>query len=447
VLLAVLLGVLLRRWTVEMYGPGAGVAAVALYAVSPSFLAHGHLATADVAAALGYSSSLFAWWLYLRDQSTVRAFVAGIATGVAILLKFSCAIALGVIVLSGIVDVVFGEGKKARRFASLTAGVIALLAALVMTIDLGYGLQRINGRLGDLVLPSRGPVARLAVAYPQVIVPLPQKFLEGLDLVATGRDSVRTPFYLAGEFSEQGWWYYHLVAFALKTPLPILLASVAAILLGVLGRLHGKRASLLALGAMAVFAANAAANPLATGVRHLLPAEPLLLILVAPWVAGPLTAVRRTAPQPGAWLLATAAVGAFFWVAYGTARVAPRYLEYFNEAAGGPANGREWLLDSNLDWGQDLVRLSRYMKQRGLRSIPLAYMGTVHPAVYGVRFTALSPQSRGIVAISPSTLMGSTYAIWSDERRHESPTSEAFAWLRVKQPVEQVGALLVFDLH
>ena len=47
-----------------------------------------------------------------------------------------------------------------------------------------------------------------------------------------------------------------------------------------------------------------------------------------------------------------------------TLSVAPHYLAYFNEAFGGPANGYKFLADSsNLDWGQDLKGLKRFMEK------------------------------------------------------------------------------------
>ena len=58
----------------------------------------------------------------------------------------------------------------------------------------------------------------------------------------------------------------------------------------------------------------------------------------------------------------------------------PQQLGYFNEWAGGPIGGRQHLLDSNLDWGQNLRELRDYLDQKHLRLNGLAYFGTIQPA-------------------------------------------------------------------
>ncbi|HZE90054.1 MAG TPA: hypothetical protein VE404_10915, partial [Verrucomicrobiae bacterium] len=64
----------------------------------------------------------------------------------------------------------------------------------------------------------------------------------------------------------------------------------------------------------------------------------------------------------------------------------PGYLSYFNFLAGGPGGGWRYLLDSNIDWGQDLARLKRTMDAHGIDEVYLAYFGTADPASYGIRF-------------------------------------------------------------
>ncbi len=41
----------------------------------------------------------------------------------------------------------------------------------------------------------------------------------------------------------------------------------------------------------------------------------------------------------------------------------PHSMSCFNELAGGPQNGDKYLLDSNLDWGQDVFYLKRWWEQ------------------------------------------------------------------------------------
>jgi len=53
----------------------------------------------------------------------------------------------------------------------------------------------------------------------------------------------------------------------------------------------------------------------------------------------------------------------------------PNYLPFFNMAAGGSENGFKYLLDSNLDWGQDLIKVSEWASQNGVERPDLPPLG------------------------------------------------------------------------
>jgi hypothetical protein len=77
----------------------------------------------------------------------------------------------------------------------------------------------------------------------------------------------------------------------------------------------------------------------------------------------------------------------------------PNELAYFNALAGGPRGGRAILADSNLDWGQGLIRLAKLLKERSeLADLTLFYFGNTSPNNYGITckyyvFDALSVPS------------------------------------------------------
>src|SRR5262249_13095565 len=170
-------------------------------------------------------------------------------------------------------------------------------------------------------------------------------------------------YFLAGELSAEGWWYYHLAAFAVKCPLPVLGAFLFSVVAWLAGRSPGRRDYAGFVPIVLLFAANAPVNPLDIGERPVLAAYPLCFIAVAPWLAGALEEApwwptpsgerARTEPRPRAkasrWLPAAAAALVLLWTAAGDLAIAPRYLQFFNEAAGGPERGHPVLIDSNLD--------------------------------------------------------------------------------------------------
>jgi len=145
-------------------------------------------------------------------------------------------------------------------------------------------------------------------------------------------------------------------------------------------------------------------------------------------------------------LPAAAASIALLWTATGTLQVSPRYLQFFNEAAGGDENGHRMLIDSNIDWGQDLIRLREYLVENNIEGVALAYFGRVHPAVYGIKFTALERGvSHGKAVVSASFLMGRPY-FWYRGGKMGWVPARTYEWLRAHKPVARVGSMFVFDL-
>jgi len=103
-----------------------------------------------------------------------------------------------------------------------------------------------------------------------------------------------------------------------------------------------------------------------------------------------------------------------FFFALESTSAYPHYLSFFNLAVGGAGNGHRYLLDSNLDWGQDLIRLKHWVELYNTPAICLSYFGTADPSYYGITYRPL-PHVRNkrdlealdcVVAISVEHLYG-----------------------------------------
>jgi hypothetical protein len=101
------------------------------------------------------------------------------------------------------------------------------------------------------------------------------------------------------------------------------------------------------------------------------------------------------------------------------ASVYPSPLAFFNILVGGPNHGDECLVDSNLDWGQDLKGVKRWMTANHVDQINLCYFGSADPAYYRINATPLpgnglmergqAPELPGYVAISVTNLRGAYF--------------------------------------
>ena len=408
------------------FGATAALAAALLAALSPDVLAHGSLVTTDLAFALFFFLSVVATERLLEQATARRLCAAGLATGAAFATKFSApilllvfaAFALRVVLRSRPLETALvGEAHEVKAKLARLAHVFGWLAAVgalsLLVVWSSYGFH--GGLTSDLALREelRRPLVseqagflRSAVAWAGRALLVPEDFSRGL-LFVTEHSAAR-PTFLLGERRDSGFPSYFAVTFLLKTPVPLLL--LAALALFRIPRLPRREAFLLWLP-VAVYLAATATRGLQIGHRHLLPIYPFLFV-AAGEAAAALVAWR--APK-GAWLAGALAL----WYAGGTLLQHPHHLAYFNEIAGGSRNGWRLLVDSNLDWGQDLKRLAEWTRANHVGKLKLSYFGSADPAYYGIDSEALpgytSPHAARItreiepgdtVAVSATNLQG-----------------------------------------
>ncbi len=385
------------------FGAVAGAAALGLAALSPEVLAHGALVTTDLAFALFFFLSVVAFTRALESATPGRLAAAGLATGAAFATKFSAPILVPVLLLLGLL------GGRVRRLAGSLA-VVGLSALLVVWASYGFRpalspdpAVRAAGR-APLDAPAEGLQRAVALAGNAGLVP--EDYARGLLFVM--RHSEARPTFLLGELSDHGFPHYFLVTFLLKTPVPLLLLTLLALFRA--PRLDRRAAAFLWLPVL-VYVVVTSTRGLQIGHRHLLPLYPFLFV-----AAGEALAWLSSRRRPVGLALA-ALLG--LWYAGGTLLNHPHHLAYFNEIAGGPANGWRRLVDSNLDWGQDLKRLAAWMRANGVARIKLSYFGSADPSYYGIDAEALpgytSPHAThvvreirpgDVVAVSATNLQG-----------------------------------------
>jgi len=139
------------------------------------------------------------------------------------------------------------------------------------------------------------------------------------------------------------------------------------------------------------------------------------------------------------------------WLAGSVLRAHPHHLAYFNEAAGGPANGFKWLVDSNLDWGQDLKGLGRALHEMGDPPIYLSYFGVGDPAIYGIRFVPVVRNwnvPRAGDAVDPAASGRVLFAVSATNLQANYFTDKTLlSWLKDREPIKVLGySIFLYDL-
>jgi hypothetical protein len=381
ILLGAFLGIGIWYVTRRLFGPVAAIGALVLYSTDPNVLAHARLLHTDAdPSALGFLAVACLVFALSRRSSWRYPTMAGTFLALALLAKYSSLLLLGV-------------------FAALA--VFSLLTA-PRAVEPGGGP-------GDM--PSRRDAWRTMLRTGlclTILVPLLALlfyrgqagwYFRGLGMVIEHSRGGHLA-YLMGEWSTGGWWYYFPVAIAVKTPFPLLGLAVAGIVL-IARRLRGTQAiqGMMFVIAFGIWLAGAMASSVNIGIRHILPAYVLLFVFAG-------AAVRSCAGNRAGRI---ALGGLLVWTTISAVRTYPDYIAYFNEPAGGPAGGARYLVASNLDWGQELISLKRYMDEQGIQEVAIHTIGAPVPDIYGIRKvriedTAPSPDKPVHFA------MGATYA-------------------------------------
>jgi 4-amino-4-deoxy-L-arabinose transferase and related glycosyltransferases of PMT family len=353
-------GVALFGWARRETDERVAVLAVLLFTMQPIILGYAGLATLDSAAVAGLAVALVAFSAWLRRSTLARAALLGAAFAFSILCKFSCIGFVPAACLAIYVVRSMREPARQRERLRTLASIVVVPFAAFLTLWAGYGFT--VGHLADLGGHRQqfGALDRLLFARLPPSMPLPAaSFFRGIaELLST--DNRSSDLYLFGHVSKDGWWWYFPTSAALKTTLPFLALVVAG---GVAAWRMPRHRWPLAEALAAAVAIIAVVMPSSRdiGVRYILPMYVPFSIAAAIGAA----ALLDSAPSG---LRRTAIVLIALHVAASLA-AHPDYFPYFNELAGGDP-GR-CLIDSNLDWGQDVLRLRRTIHERGIDRISL----------------------------------------------------------------------------
>ena len=420
-ILGLILGVVIFRWASSLFGVNAGLLSLTIFAFDPNLIAQSRLSTTDLGLALTMTLALWRFWKWLEQPGWRNLILVGVLSGAAITTKFT-GVTLAPLFGLSLLLYPIAPGKSywrtvlTRLGQLISAGLMALLCIWIV-----YGFEIKDG------LPAA-------------------TYWRGLSKIFT-EYSQGYPTYLFGQISRTGWWYYFPVTFVLKTPLPTLI--LFAIGLVAIFRQNIARHSAAAWLSPFLLMGFALISPLAIGYRHILPVLPLVIVVAGQ--AGnlliPITRAEHGVRRP-TWMLRNAmgSVILIAWLMIGTLAIYPHHLSYFNEIAGGPLQANRALVDSNLDWGQDLPALKQWQQEHQQACVNLSFFGTALPAVYGVRYSPLPGflhflYGSDVNAYNPYTPEPGWYAISETSRRLGLVWSDnnLYAFFRDREPDARAG--------
>jgi hypothetical protein len=355
-----------------------------------------------------------------------------------------------------------------------------VLVSLVV-LNAGYAFHGTGKRLGDYAFVSHtfggvtppafddpdprvrfgnrfahGPAARIPI-------PLPEDYIRGIDIQRNDFER-QLPSYLGGVWQNTGWWHYYLHAAFVKTPLGLLALGAWALGRWIAGHARGKsgrfdRAWLaLALPPIGIFVLVSSQTGFNHHYRYVLPALPFACVAIGS--LGPV--MRRSAPIASGVL-----AGLLAWATVSAVRLVPHQLSFFNEIAGGPERGSEHLVDSNIDWGQDVLSLQRWLEENpGFDQLQMAYFGSIDPIRAGLSYRLAPPAPRGgdaaadtaepstagprpgHYAISVNFVRGMRFGTFDGQGRQVMALAGDYAYFQQFVPVGRAGySILLYDIR
>ncbi|HTA70220.1 MAG TPA: phospholipid carrier-dependent glycosyltransferase [Bryobacteraceae bacterium] len=452
ILLTAALGFLMAVWTRCRFGVGPALLALALLAFDPNILAHGHYATTDLGATFFIFAACIAWDAFLSSRRKLHLALSGILLGFAVGTKFSAVMLLPAFAILYAIR----WWQQNERFTLLHfAGSLLAVAAIAYVAIVAVYLPEAKSFVPSWAVKRPGPPLETAVNCTNTIGDLlcqtgrvvslqANSFYRGLSNFAQHNAGGHLS-YLLGQFSQYGWWYYFPVVFLVKTPTAdlllfgVLLVGAGLALFRNKFRINVQQVPIAwatILVPPLLYFGLSMASRIDLGVRHLLPFYPFFFIALA---AGFFELVKSRPPWTGPLLILVCVL-----LAAESLSAFPDYLSFFNLVSGGTWRGPNYLLDSNIDWGEDLKKLRGYINAHPAPQYCLEYFGTAVPDYYGIEHTGYvartnQPGERQnmdcMVAISATVL----YDLY------EAPGS--FTWLRARKPVGRVGGIWIFDVR
>ncbi len=397
-------------WGRRYFSPTVAVTATALFTLLPPILAHGGLATTDMAltACLGLAFLALLIW---AERPTIRhSVLLGAATAAAVLSKFTALGFFPVAAGFALAAYIMSQRPPASRLMALAKERAVPFAVAVLT----------------------GAIAIWAVyLFSFDRVPAPELF-DGVRR-AMRHNAGEGGGYLFGRLSQTGFWYFFPMVLVIKTPIGflLLLAFGAFVCLRRWREANYLPPLALSLGILA----PAMTSPVNYGVRHILPVYIGFSIVAA---LGIRELVRSRRGWPG-----FAALALVLWMAIAGAVKHPEYLAYMNEFF--DREPENVLVDSDLDWGQDTIRLGRRLRELGATQVMFTTMNLTDDLL---RVWPGLPPSKPINPIEPTagwTAVSPTF--WkTGEFGLEHRYANLHPWFTYVQPKERVGSLLLYYL-
>ncbi len=451
-------------WTRSLYNAKAALLATTIFCFSPTVMAHARVVHFDSAATFGALCAIYFFTRYLSNQTKKNFFFAVCALGIALLTKFSLLLLIPFIFLLVGIYKEFNFKCTAKAFLIILCAYIFIVFPAYAFHVSQYPKERQLSDTKQLLMYAKPSIQKSLVIWmaDKPILRAGGQYGLGV-LLSFQRMGVSDITYFLGKTSDKGSPYYFPTVYFLKEPLAwwiLALFACGFALWKLKKKKYGYKTFLIdnrnnfgkiaiALWIILYWLISIIKGP-NIGVRYLLPVYPFMIILVSGQISNWFTQIQK---NKNVYMFSAGTLAVLLgWYVVENARIYPLYFTYFNQVAGGSAGGYRYAVDSNLDWGQDLIRLSNWVSEKNIKKIEFSYFGWANPTYYlgdrgVVTYTNYKDeqdfkkqnQTDGWIAVSANFLQ------WEHIRKDQQ--WPYYGWIKKYTPVTVIGnSIFVYQI-
>ena len=491
ILLGIILGIYVYLWAKKLYGPKAGIFALLLYTFNPIIIGNTPLLLTDMSVTVFGFISLYYLWRFVSKKSFKNLIITGITFGLAQSSKFTALFLIPVFILLMFLSAYdfspkilikeFLAKRRIKEILFMSHSFIVILVLSLIVINIFYGFEGFLKPLDTRILEDKGTYFDKEAYKPTAIADritdstflhglitniinygssvFPYSYLKDLAAVISMYSSETSTIgggYLMGEYNKEGWWYYLILAFIIKTPIPLLIFILIAIYSSFFpaykqvdentySHFSAERFknALFILIPLIIFPLYFMFHNTVGGLRYLLPSFPFLFVFIS--------RIFNVNIKRSIFIMLIILLSG--WYVLESILIFPNYTAYFNQLIGGSPNGYKYLQGADLDSGQDLPLLKEYVNKNGISNLKLAYYGTPDPYYY-LNFTCLAcpvcpisieaecplrcEPNYGLIAVSASLLQNTPHL----------KNINCFDWIKAYKPLKQIGyTLFIYNIE
>lgn len=363
-LVTIFLGLLIFKWTSQLYNSRTGLFSLLLFLLCPNFLAHGIFVSSDIFAAFFMTLSLYYLWKFANEQKTGHLIIMSFATALAQISKFSM---VHLFILIPVLLFAFRFLKKEtpslKKFTfKRSLGHAALFLFINwLIICTAHFFYQVFLPMSDYSFMS-STFKNWQPAFSWLPIPLPSSYLCSLDAVmyfdqlgGGVQNSLNGAPYILGQTSIKGFWFYYFVVLLFKVPIPILLVWLGSLFLIPVNFKRSfffRHEIFLLLPVLYFLIYMNFFYSTQVGIRHIIIIFPLLFVFAGRFI----TKIFESKKQFILYLM-------LIYTTISVCNYFPHFLPYTNEFIMNKKLAYRKIADTNLCYGEGKNYLEKYLTE------------------------------------------------------------------------------------